>query len=366
MANFLRFDNSTVNFTEINRTDATWTFEFEVVNRQTTENINNTIAKNTNTLSSNLFVVWNLIEDSLTYRTNGTTVGQFIWAGSTTDNLGKHVYRLVYDGTVLRAYIDGLEAGNSITAANIPFTGFGTFGRDVTTLLDFYRARYWSDDSQSTLLHDWNADSIQSNGTGNTLYDDVGGVNATFVTNEEPTWLNDGQGNTAPTANAGADQTVTIGATVQLNGGLSSDPELDTLTYAWSLTAVPSGSSATLSDANIVNPTFDTDLGGTYTASLIVNDGVLSSIADTVDIVATAQAIESTLNLAITDVPDGTHPTTLVNKSTNIATVENLDWSSGTASTLLANVPVGTLFDYYVADINSDGGAGLVINTATV
>jgi hypothetical protein len=52
--------------------------------------------------------------------------------------------------------------------------------------------------------------------------------------------------NAAPRANAGADQTVPLGAPVQLDGSASSDPEGAALTYAWSITSRPAGSSATL------------------------------------------------------------------------------------------------------------------------
>ena len=88
--------------------------------------------------------------------------------------------------------------------------------------------------------------------------------------------------NSAPVADAGPDQTIFAKETVQLNGSGSSDVDGDGLTFIWSLTTVPQGSLATLSDSTVANPTFTADLQGTYIAQLIVNDGELSSDANTV------------------------------------------------------------------------------------
>ena len=90
--------------------------------------------------------------------------------------------------------------------------------------------------------------------------------------------------NTAPVADAGLDQTLTVGATVSLDGSGSNDVDGDILTYAWSLTTKPAGSTAVLSDTTAKKPTFVADLVGIYTAQLIVNDGLLNSAADTVNI----------------------------------------------------------------------------------
>src|SRR5262249_12080060 len=92
------------------------------------------------------------------------------------------------------------------------------------------------------------------------------------------------QTNTPPVANAGPDQTVFVGTTVQLDGSKSSDVDGDTLHFQWSFLTRPSGSTATLSDRTAVHPTFLVDRPGTYTVQLIVNDGQMDSAPDTVDI----------------------------------------------------------------------------------
>ena len=54
---------------------------------------------------------------------------------------------------------------------------------------------------------------------------------------------------------------------MQLDGSGSVDPDGSQVFYFWSLTTVPSGSSAVISDAAIVNPTFVADKAGTIRPS---------------------------------------------------------------------------------------------------
>jgi len=99
-----------------------------------------------------------------------------------------------------------------------------------------------------------------SNATGNAAILDGLGVGTIL----------DVVGNRAPTANAGPDQTVPSGATVQLAGsGTDPDPG-DTLNFAWSQT---SGPTVTLSDPNSATPTFTAPTGpATLTFDLTVCD----------------------------------------------------------------------------------------------
>lgn len=91
--------------------------------------------------------------------------------------------------------------------------------------------------------------------------------------------------NSAPVASAGADQSIIlIGSTIQLDGSQSYDPDGDAITYQWSFTSVPAGSSAILEKADTATPTFVADVRGEYVAQLLVSDASTQSTIDTVTI----------------------------------------------------------------------------------
>ena len=79
---------------------------------------------------------------------------------------------------------------------------------------------------------------------------------------------------------------------VYLSGSGSYDPDSSgTLSYDWSLTSAPSGSSATTSDitdTTDADPTFTPDVSGTYVFTLTVNDGGADSYPDTLSITITS------------------------------------------------------------------------------
>jgi hypothetical protein len=120
----------------------------------------------------------------------------------------------------------------------------------------------------------------------------------------------------APTANAGTNQMVGVGTTVQLQGS-GTDPQSLPLTYSWSLTTIPMGSAAVLSKTNIQNPTFIVDLPGTYAAQLIVSNGYLSSPAATVTITST-----STPPIAV---PTTTTPSLLIGATAELSGASSTD-----------------------------------------
>jgi RHS repeat-associated protein len=104
----------------------------------------------------------------------------------------------------------------------------------------------------------------------------------------------------APIANAGPDQTVPAGSTVQLDGSGSNDPDGSSLFYTWSFTTIPQGSAATFSNPLIAKPTFLADKRGTYVGQLIVGDGTLVSAPDTVMITAANRSPTAQDDSAIT------------------------------------------------------------------
>ncbi len=104
-----------------------------------------------------------------------------------------------------------------------------------------------------------------------------------------------------PTADAGSDQVVQTGQVVQIDGSDSADKDGLPLTFRWAFVELPAGSTASLNDDDIVNPSFRADARGDYVIALVVSNGVLTSDEATVTITAgpcglqapVVQAIES-------------------------------------------------------------------------
>lgn len=91
-------------------------------------------------------------------------------------------------------------------------------------------------------------------------------------------------GNSPPQANAGPNQSLTVGSPVTLDGSASTDADGDELVYFWSFISKPEGSAVSLSDSQAVLPTFTIDIPGDYLLQLIVNDGMIDSAAALVTI----------------------------------------------------------------------------------
>lgn len=107
------------------------------------------------------------------------------------------------------------------------------------------------------------------------------------------TVVSSGGGNTPPVANAGTAKTgISIGSQVLLSGS-GSDADNDPFTYKWTLANPPTSIYSmppTLSGADTFAPYFTPVESGTYTATLIVNDGKVDSAPSTVTITVDTQA----------------------------------------------------------------------------
>jgi len=106
--------------------------------------------------------------------------------------------------------------------------------------------------------------------------------------------------NSPPTANAGIDQSVTVGKIVTLDASKSFDLDSSQLTYNWSFFSAPIGNTASIENPPEKNTTFTPNVAGTYIVHLVVNDGATDSLIDSAQITVTQEKINNA-PIAITD-----------------------------------------------------------------
>lgn len=104
-----------------------------------------------------------------------------------------------------------------------------------------------------------------------------------------PTGGGGGGGNKPPIAKTGADQKVSKGTLVTLDGSQSSDPEGATLSFDWAQT---SGPSVSLSNGKTAKSSFTPQADGVYEFKLTVSDGKDSATASTKVTVATVSELK--------------------------------------------------------------------------
>jgi hypothetical protein len=217
----------------------------------------------------------------------------------TADRPGQYVARLIVnDGTVNSAPATvTISTANTAPVANAGPNQSVTMGSTVTL-----NGSGSTDADGNPLTYQWSFATVPA-GSAATLVGPTT-VHPTFIVDRPGNYaiqliVNDGTvnsapatvtvttSNTAPVANAGADQSVTVGSTVTLNGGGSTDVDGNPLSYDWSFVTVPAGSTTTFSNPTAATPTFVADRAGQYVVQLIVNDGTINSMPDNVIITAT-------------------------------------------------------------------------------
>ncbi|WP_137284184.1 PKD domain-containing protein [Halorussus salinisoli] len=138
--------------------------------------------------------------------------------------------------------------------------------------------------------------------------------------------------NSAPTADAGPNQTVQSGDSVTFDGSGSSDPDGDTLSYSWDFDGDG------VEDATGVSPTHSLSSTGTYTVELTVTDPDGASDTDTMTVTVEESTYEQTFDVtdangsavanATVDVTDDSTGTTVATLTTD---------SNGSGATSLAD-----------------------------
>jgi large repetitive protein len=148
--------------------------------------------------------------------------------------------------------------------------------------------------------------------------------------------------NHVPIADAGVDQHVETGVTVNLDGSGSFDADGELITYVWTLQTVPATSvltSADLIGATTPNPSIIPDVDGSYTLQLIVHDGLASSDPDEVVLLAS-------LSNVLPNADAGMSQDTLVGSTVSLNGTKSQDPDNGPSALTFqwnfVQVPVGS------------------------
>ncbi len=149
-------------------------------------------------------------------------------------------------------------------------------------------------------------------------------------------------------ANAGADQTVRLPATVTLDGSRSTSA----LSYTWSFIGKPPGSTATLNNANTAAPMFTPDKAGLYSIQLTVSNQTTS---------ATDIVLVSAVDANCTGAALRGYPVSLSARPTQTQEIKGYGGSGSYTWSLVTNASGGSLSSTTGSRVNYTAGS----NTGT-
>ncbi len=215
---------------------------------------------------------------SLDHMNGSTTIASFDY---TFDNLGNRETKVTPSGTETYLY-DELYR---ITNVTYPNSATASYTYDATG------NRLTKTDGSITTNYSYDAaDQLLNAGEGVRTYDNDGQLTKvgshlgyTWDARQQLAAITDSPSNTAPTANAGPDQTGYVNRLVFLEGSASTDPEGEKLRYTWTEN-VGNPQTGILHGDHAAKPAFLATTSGTYTFSLVVNDGRANSASDSVTI----------------------------------------------------------------------------------
>jgi hypothetical protein len=166
----------------------------------------------------------------------------FVTSSSTYNDGNWHYAGVTYDGSIIRLYVDGVEIGTKSTTAT-PETNTSYPLRIGANSNPDGNVNYFKGEIDEVRVWNRAITSTEVSDQYNLGISDKSGLLAHF---------NGICHICSPIANAGSDQTVDENLEVTLDGSASYDLNGDALTYSW---IQISGTSVTLSDSNIPDPT---------------------------------------------------------------------------------------------------------------
>lgn len=294
------------------------------------------------------------------------------------------------DGTVTTSYDDGdLEVNaslgtNTLGEVRLDLSNHTKGGYSVVTEINVYnasggevasRAINRTDiSSEGVVIVDFSSESISGDGysvgtsylegTASLTIDDLTVWNAS----QDATQYSPPADNSAPVADAGSSQTVSVGDSVSFDASGSTDADGDNLTYSWDLNGDGT------EDATGVSPTHTFTEAGTYTAEVTVTDEHGATASAIVEVTVEADSTTTTTTTtddtttttddSTTSEPSGESEVTFEFNLTEYSSATDLEVrqngsvvaSQGLpsdASSVTENLSSG---DYEVALVNDTGG----------